>query len=243
MTAPDARHLFFAFSTFTGERSAFDAWYDREHIPQVMSAPGMVGAQRFVVADTKPLPGTDPLDFGHAAFYELHGSPEEFRDQVKQMLISGEMALPEFMVRPFTAMFYEPVSDEFRSDRFDAAALDDRHLFLVYSNRPQDSAAYDTWYDEVHIPDIMGAPGMLRAQRFVTSGVKPLPGVVAPELGHLALYEVAGDLVPLRQEIKRLLMSGEMVLPDFMRPPFSAMFLRPVSPFFPAVGASAGSAR
>lgn len=233
--APDDRHLFFAFSTFTGERPAFDAWYDGEHIPQVLGAPGLVAAQRFVIADTKPLPGTDPLDLGHLAFYELAGAPGPFREAVKRLLIQREMVLPEFMVQPFRALFLKPVSAPFYSEQSGPAAdLDDRHLFLVFSRRPVPSSDYDTWYDEVHIPQIMSAPGIVRAQRFVTSEVKPLPGVVTPDLGHLALYEVSGDLLPLREEVKRLLISGEMVLPDFMKPPFGTMFMRPVSPYFPA---------
>jgi len=241
---PDDRHLFFAFSTFTGERSTFNTWYDTEHIPQILSAPGLIGAQRFVIADTKPLPGTDPLDLGHAAFYELEGSPGPFREEVKRLLMSGEMVLPDFMVQPFTALFLKPVSDPFYSEQFAKAAdLDDRHLFLVFSRRPADSATYDNWYDEVHIPQIMSAPGILRAQRFVTSDVKPLPGVVTPDLGHLALYEVAGDLGPLREEVKRLLISGEMVLPDFMQAPFEAMFLRSASPYVLANGSGEENAR
>ncbi|HEX4258484.1 MAG TPA: hypothetical protein VH089_25580 [Streptosporangiaceae bacterium] len=237
MNSPDDRHLFFAFSTFTGERSTFDAWYDTEHIPQVLDAPGMVGAQRFVVAGTKPLPGTDALDFGHLAYYELAGDPGAFREEVKRKLMSGEMVLPSFMVQPFTALFLEPVSEPIQSERFSQlTSFGDRHLFLVFSHRPEDSATYDKWYDEVHIPQITSAPGFLRAQRFVTADTKPLPGVKTPELGHLALYETEGDLGPLREEVKRQLISGEMALPDFMQPPFGAMFLRPVSPFANATG-------
>ncbi|WP_435581565.1 hypothetical protein [Amycolatopsis thermoflava] len=234
----DDRNLFFAFSTFTGERATFDKWYDEEHIPQVMDSPGMVGAQRFVVADTKPLPGTEPVDFGHAALYELDGSPARFREEVKRMLMSGEMVLPDFMVQPFTALFLRPVSEPHHSERHAALdSLDDRHLWLVFSQRPEDAAAYDKWYDEEHIPQILSAPGFVRAQRFVLSDVKPLPGVVTPEVSHLAIYETTGPLDPMRESVKQQLISGEMVLPEFMRPPFGSMFLRPVSPFFPAAGA------
>jgi hypothetical protein len=235
MQTVDDRHLFFAFSTFTGERAAYDDWYNTEHIPQVLGAPGLVGAQRFDIAATKPLPGSSPLDLGHLAFYELSGSPTPFRAEVKRMLIEQEMVLPDLMVQPFTALFLQPVSEPQYGDGFAATTdLADRHLFLVFSQRPTDSAAYDKWYDEEHIPQVISVPGFLRAQRFVTSDVKPLPGVVAPELGHLALYEVAGDLGPLRAEVKRQLIS----VPDFMRPPFDAMFLRPVSPFVPAHASS-----
>jgi hypothetical protein len=61
---------------------------------------------------------------------------------------------------------------------------------------------------------------------------------VTPEVSHLAIYETSGDLGPMREDVKRQLMSGEMVLPEFMKLPFGSMFLRPVSPFFPAKGAS-----
>jgi hypothetical protein len=230
---------FFAFSTFTGERAAFDRWYDEEHIPQVMGSSGMVGAQRFVVADTRALNGTQPLDLGHLAMYELDGSPAAFREEVKRMLMSGEMMLPDFMIQPFTALFLEPMSRPQYGDAYQGLeSLDNRHLWLVFSWRPENGATFDTWYDEEHIPQILSAPGLVRAQRFMSSSVKPLPGVVTSELGHLALYEIAGDPGPLREEVKRLLISGEMVLPDFMDQIFPAMFLRPASPFFPAAGAT-----
>src|SRR3954454_12484481 len=101
LSFPDSRSLFLAWSTFKGPRETFDRWYDEEHIPQILSAPGVVGAQRFIIADTKPLPGTVAIDHGDAALYEMKGSPAEFREEVKRMLISGEMVLPDFMVQPF----------------------------------------------------------------------------------------------------------------------------------------------
>ena len=116
MPAPCDRHLFFAFSAFTGDQSAFDAWYDEEHIPQVLRAPGTAGAERFVIADTKPVPGTNPLDLGHVALYELDGSPGPFREEVKRLLISGEMVLPDFIRLPLAAMFLRPVSPYVRAN-------------------------------------------------------------------------------------------------------------------------------
>ncbi|WP_370937489.1 hypothetical protein [Amycolatopsis sp. cg13] len=237
MAAPtfDSRSLFFAWSTCSTDYGTYAKWYDDEHIPQVMDVPGMVGAQRFLLADTKPLPGVRALDFGHLAIYEMEGSAQPFREEVKRKLISGEMALPDFMNQPFQALFLDAVSEPFLSDGFaDAENLDDRHLFFAWSRHTGDEATFAKWYDEEHIPQIMSAPGMLRAQRFEMSDLKPLPGVETPDLGHLAIYEIAGDLEGFRAEVKRQLISGEMVLPDFMIPPFAAMFLKPVSPFFPA---------
>jgi hypothetical protein len=231
------RSLFLAWSTYATDYDTHAKWYDEEHIPQVMNAPGIVGAQRFVIADTKPLPGVKSLDFGHLALYELKGSAEGFRQEVKRKLISGEMVLPDYMVQPFKALFLKSVSKPCYSERFASADnLDDRHLFFAWSRHTGDDETFAQWYDQEHIPQIMSAPGVLRAERFEVSEVKPLPGVEALDLGHLAIYETAGDLGGFREEVKRQLVSGEMVIPDFMISPFATMFLRPVSPFFLAQG-------
>lgn len=223
------RHLFLAYSTYTSDRATFDAWYDEEHLPQVMDTPGMVGAQRFVRDDTTPLPGVNAIDWGHLAMYELDRQPTEFRDEVKRMLMSGDMVLPDFMVQPFKALFLKPVSDVFYGDSWDPERLDERHLFFAWSTHTTDWDTYGKWYDEEHIPQVMSAPGMLRAQRFRMGDTKALPGVAVPDLGHLALYEIAGSPAGFREEVKRMLISGEMVLPDFMVQPFGAAFMAPAS--------------
>jgi hypothetical protein len=239
-TLPSGRHLFLAFSTYTGDRSTFGSWYDEVHIPQILSAQGMRGAQRFELAATKPLPGVRSLDYGHLALYEIDGDPLPFREEVKRLLLSGEMEIPQFMNPPFKTLILKPVSEVFEGAEYDPDCdLADRHLFFAFSRHTGGYEMYAEWYDEVHIPQIMSAPGMFRAQRFMQADVKPLPGVVTPDAYHLALYELRGDPLPFREGVKAMLMSGEMQIPDFMIRPFETMFMRPASPFFPAVGAPA----
>jgi hypothetical protein len=236
----DGRHLFLAFSSPIGDRLEFESWYDEEHIPQILSAQGMRGAQRFQIASTKPLPGVRSLDYGHLALYEIAGDPLPFREEVKRLLMSGEMVIPEFMNPPFTTLILKPVSDAFEGAEYDPDNdLRDRHLFFAFSRHTGDYDTYAQWYDDVHIPQIMSAPGMFRAQRFMQSEVKPLPGVVTPDAYHLALYELIGDPQSFREGVKEMLISGEMVIPEFMIRPFETMFMHPVSPFFPAVKAAA----
>lgn len=235
------RHLFLAYCTYTTDRATFDAWYDTEHIPQVMDATGMVGAQRFVLADTKPLPGVQPIDLGHLALYELDRPPTQLREEVKQMLISGDMVLPEFMVQPFTTMFLEPLSEPVLGPALAAdPSLDDRCLFFAWSRHTTDDATFWKWYDEEHIPQVAAGEYMLRTQRFRVGSTKPLPGVEAVDLGHLALYEMRGHLDRFRSDVKGMLISGEMVLPDYMIQPFGATFMSPASPWFPATEAQRG---
>jgi hypothetical protein len=224
------RHLFLAYSTYTSDAQTFNSWYDQVHIPQVLSAPGLTHAQRFVLADTKPMPGVNSPNLGHLAYYELEGDAALFRNEVKRLLMSGEMVIPDFMVQPFKTLIMKPVSEIFHAPGAEGyKPTADRHLFMAFSDHTGDDETFDRWYDTVHIPQVLSAPGLVRAQRFATADVKPMPGVVTPELGHLALYELEGDALPFRNEVKRLLMSGEMVIPDFMVQPFTTMIMAPVS--------------
>jgi hypothetical protein len=34
-----------------------------------------------------------------------------------------------------------------------------RHLFLAYSTYTSDAQTYNDWYDQVHIPQVLSAPG------------------------------------------------------------------------------------
>jgi hypothetical protein len=235
-TTPESdRHLFLVFSTFKGHPARFAAWYDEEHTPQLLSAPGVQSAQRFEIADTKPLPGSKALEWGHLALYELGGDPQPFREHVAGRVGSGEMALPDFVEQPLRALLQKPVSPAYEGALFDSENdLADRHLFFAWSAHHGDYDTYAHWYDVDHVPQVMSAPGMFRAQRFMSAGLEPLPGTEDPDMYHLALYELLGDMADFREGVKQMLMSGEMVIPDFMIPPFETLFMRPVSRRFTA---------
>ena len=167
---PDSqRALFLAYSTYTGDKETFENWYDEVHIPDVLSAPGLRNAQRFVLADTKPMPGVDSPDLGHLAYYELEGDPTPFREEVKRQLMSGDMVLPDFLNQPFKTLIMEPVSEIVYADGVEPGTFpEDRHLFMAFSRYTGDEGTFNKWYDEVHVPQVLSAPGLVRAQRFVT---------------------------------------------------------------------------
>src|SRR4051794_11583975 len=188
---PDGRNLFLAWSTFTGPRETFNDWYDEEHIPQILSAPGMIGAQRFVLDETEPLPGTESVDYGHLALYELNGDPSGFREEVKRQLMSGEMVIPGFMNPPFKTLILKPASEPTLGETYDENSdLSQRHLLLEFSLFIGEYERCADWYDQVYIPQISRTPGLFRVQRFVQSEVRPLPGVYTPDVVHLTIFEV-----------------------------------------------------
>jgi hypothetical protein len=227
----DSRSLFLAWSTFKGPRETFDSWYDETHIPQILSAPGMVGAQRFVLDDTPPVPGTTPVDYGHLALYEINGDPGGFRQEVKRQLMSEEMVIPDFMNPPFKTLILEPASEPASAGTEEEDNdLADRHLLIEFSRPTGDYEPYAEWYDQVYIPRLLDLPGVFRVQRFMQSEVKPLPGVDTPDVYHLTLCELSGSPSALREQLAQ---SGDIA--DSVQQPVGATFMRPASPFISAV--------
>lgn len=52
-------------------------------------------------------------------------------------------------------------------------------------------AAYNAWYDDVHIPEITALPGVLSATRFMLTPEQPEGSTY--EHAYLALYEIDGS--------------------------------------------------
>src|SRR5690349_21681609 len=64
---------------------------------------------------------------------------------------------------------------------------------LMVTSRCKDPAREDefnTWYDEVHLPDILSTPHFVAAQRFKLAGP---PSKAEPDATYLAIYEIDTD--------------------------------------------------
>ncbi|MDB5446135.1 MAG: hypothetical protein JWQ97_1452 [Phenylobacterium sp.] len=66
-----------------------------------------------------------------------------------------------------------------------------KHVFVVFTEaQPGQEAAFNTWYDSRHIPDVLSVPGFVAAQRF---RVQPPAGQTGGPQRYLALYEMETD--------------------------------------------------
>jgi hypothetical protein len=65
-----------------------------------------------------------------------------------------------------------------------------KYLFLVFTKpKPGEDGAYNSWYDDQHIDDVLRSKGFVAAQRF-----RVAPQFGAPEiLPYLAIYEIESD--------------------------------------------------
>jgi hypothetical protein len=67
----------------------------------------------------------------------------------------------------------------------------DNHLMLVFSNPIEGKEAeFNAWYEGTHIPEMLGTPGVVAAQRYETAQVEGIP---TPPQKYLAVYELGDD--------------------------------------------------
>lgn len=103
---PEERLLYVVLTNSTpGDDEEFNAWYTGTHIPDVISVPGFVAAQRFRFVSH---PALKPAAFGYAALYEVKKdcAAEAFagltaRAGTPQMVLSDTLAKDVIHAAPF----------------------------------------------------------------------------------------------------------------------------------------------
>jgi hypothetical protein len=76
-----------------------------------------------------------------------------------------------------------------------------KSVLLVYTDvDPEHEEAFNRWYDETHVPDILTTEGFSGARRYKLSG--PAPRGQDPVYRYLALYEIDTD--DTREAMQRL---------------------------------------
>ncbi|HVF76525.1 MAG TPA: hypothetical protein VM938_15925 [Acidimicrobiales bacterium] len=66
-------------------------------------------------------------------------------------------------------------------------------VMVAFTNRTSGTSneAFNAWYDEIHIPEVLGVPGFVAATRYRGSSVDPGLGSRAHE--YLCVYEIEAD--------------------------------------------------
>ena len=149
----------------------FNAWYQTEHIPQLLSLPGFVSARRDQAVVGKPK---------YVTLYTLSDTnalkSQQFRDlQDKDRTPWSRRMVPYF--RNMESGLYRQI--------FDYGTLPEKGGAVVYSvqlNIPADKEdEFNEWYNVDHVPALVGVPGVHCARRYVA---------VKGEPKYLAVYEM-----------------------------------------------------
>lgn len=134
----------------------FNAWYDSEHLQQIVDLPGFVAARRYAVEGQVPkfLAWYDTVD-------ERVEPGEHFR---------GAVANPTPWTRRMRRLWSAQQRFNFRLAR-DVGRVpeaDTPWLYLVHTDIPDDVVdEYNDWYDREHLPRLVTVPGVVRARRYV----------------------------------------------------------------------------
>lgn len=158
------------FELEANRETDFGVWYETEHVPAMLARPGWHRMRRYLSTDGR-----------------LHMSLYDIDDQE-----AGGLHISEA---------------PFRSDRFAARGIRDYHARTwreihsagEHQVRPEwlntvtvdiedaHAAAFNRWYNDVHVPEILGCPGWLANRRYECIDGEPR---------FLAIYDLADDVRP-----------------------------------------------
>ncbi|MBO0855085.1 MAG: hypothetical protein J2P18_15135 [Nocardia sp.] len=102
--------LYLVFSNpLDGRDAEFEEWYEKVHVPQVVATPGMVSAQRYIVADTEMSRMAGPPAHRYLVVYEMNEDPDTVMGRVREQVAAGTMTLHEALdIENIAMSFWNP---------------------------------------------------------------------------------------------------------------------------------------
>lgn len=148
--------LLMAFDFRTAHADEFHDWYDKEHVPERLSVPGFLNAERWIGETDANL---------HVATYDL--AEHAVLRSAPYLAVSGAQQSP--WTKRVTSMCR-------RLLRFEGSQIVPGELaapqgaggllVAAITPAPGSDAAFTAWYNEEHLPQLAAVPGVLAARRF-----------------------------------------------------------------------------
>jgi hypothetical protein len=178
--ANKGRAIFLVYTDLADEKydEEFNAWYDTQHLPQLLSMPGFLDAARYVAVKGGPK---------YLAAYELASvgavqTPEFLNRTVPPW---DRRMSPRIVGKNLTRIVGEQIypDDLEQPDRGMAPVLQIGRMSV-----PEDiDAEWNGWYNGEYIPGYRKVPGVIHARRY---------RVVEGEVRYTTVYEFADETVP-----------------------------------------------
>jgi hypothetical protein len=185
-----------------GMEDEYNMWYSQQHQKDVVSVPGFMTAQRFVVSDvqlreSKPLPK-------YLIMYKIvtDDLPSVYAEVTRRLQTGVTVISPSFDKTTSVSLSYRAIRPMIyhKSDADGAPkSKSDSQVYyqLVFTDpTPGQEDEYNRWYDAEHEPAVVSAPGFVEAQRFVLSD--PQLNNKSPLTKYLVLYKIVSDDVAAR---------------------------------------------
>ena len=173
----EARALMTVWLHVAPEREEeFNAWYDTEHLPQVVALPGFVLGRRCACEGATPR---------YLAWYDTADETVEPGPALRDYF---ERSTPWWRRIGTFVQHRERMNFRLMRDVGEKSREDAPWLYIVHTDIPDDVAAeYNEWYDREHLPRLATVPGVFRARRY--------DRVSGPGPRYLTAYEIAAPEV------------------------------------------------
>lgn len=183
-----------------GQEQEYNRWYDRQHAPDVVSVPGFVRAQRYVLAGTQLRAA--PAKPKYVVIYQIKTNDlAAVYTEVRRRLSSGETKIsPTLDMDSGQNYTYRVLRPRLAGTQPDSQSGDVATILgyvqLVFAD-PADGkdAEFNTWYDTHHAPEVLKVTGFTSGQRLVLADVQLAPQQGArPE--YLTMFEIQTKNLP-----------------------------------------------
>jgi hypothetical protein len=146
--------------------AAFNEWYDREHIPLRMGAPGFRSARRYRQTDGASYLAVYEIDDIDALQSEPYRLIKENPTRRTAEMLRRVSGFTRYLARGTRTVLRDGLGSE--------RLLDAPVLYSVFFEVPQERvSAFDAWYDDDHIPILMECPQWRGVRRFVIEDGQP----------------------------------------------------------------------
>ena len=141
----------------------FNAWYDLEHLRQVVALPGFLSARRYC-CDEAPLK--------YLAWYDTADETVETGPHFQQLV--AEPTPWSQRMRKLYGDRRERFNFQLMRDVGNVPGQDTPWLYLVHTDIPDHIVGeYNEWYDKEHLPRLVTVPGVVRARRYTAVSGSP----------------------------------------------------------------------
>jgi hypothetical protein len=91
-------------------------------------------------------------------------------------------------------------------------------VVLTKAATPEQDEAFNEWYDNAHLPEVVEVPGIVSARRFkIASAQMTEDATLGSDDEYLAIYELDGDFETVASEIPARATDGTFTMTDTLR--------------------------
>jgi len=197
---PQTYFLFVFSNPVDGMESEFNRWYEQQHAPDVVSIPGFVSAQRFVIADQQLRAGSPGKPRYLVVYQIVTDNLTAVSTEVNRRLASGQTRMsPSFDAKSAQGLLYRALGPEVPgvggTPPGAVSGTDQTYYQLVFADPVAGrEAEFNRWYDEHHAPEVAAVPGFVSWQRAVLNDQQMNPP--APASKYVTLFKIVTADLP-----------------------------------------------